>query len=104
VEVTVCYRTVAPAGLADRLRTALAQGVDAVTLLSGSAADNIVDAVGADALRGIALVCIGPVTAAAVRARGLEPVTSSRSGADAVAATVVEALTPRALRSPKSLP
>jgi uroporphyrinogen-III synthase len=92
VEVTVCYRTIPVAGLADALGTALAGGVDAVTLLSPSAVDAVLAAVGATALTGPVLVCGGATTAEAVRIRGLRPVVAARSDPEAVAAALLAAL------------
>lgn len=76
VEVVVAYRTVsALPGRAVELRAALDAGVDAVTLLSSSAARGLCDALGPDAaamLRRAAVVTIGPQTSLALRERGVD--------------------------------
>jgi uroporphyrinogen III methyltransferase/synthase len=92
VTVTVCYRTVPVAGLRRLLVPALAERVDAVTLLSPSAAEAVVAAVGAGALCGLSVVCVGQTTAAALRRHGLNPVVASRGDAEGVAAAVAGAL------------
>jgi uroporphyrinogen-III synthase len=75
VEVVVAYRTVsALASRAGELRAALDAGVDAVTLLSASAARSLCDALAPDAaelLRRTAVVSIGPQTSLALRERGV---------------------------------
>jgi uroporphyrinogen-III synthase len=66
------YRSEMPPGAADRLRRALAAGVDAVTLTSGSTARHLAAAFGGEPLAtGVAVVCIGPQTAEAAREAGL---------------------------------
>jgi uroporphyrinogen-III synthase len=92
VQATVCYRTVPVAGLGRLLAAALADRIDAVTLLSPSAAEAVIGAVGPDALRGVALVCIGGTTAAALRSHGFTPVVAGRGDAEGVAAAVAGAL------------
>jgi uroporphyrinogen-III synthase len=92
VAVTVCYRTVPVAGLRRLLIPALAERVDAVTLLSPSAVEAVIAAVGPDALCGLSLVCVGSTTAAALRRHRLTPVVASRGDAEGVAAAVAGAL------------
>jgi uroporphyrinogen III methyltransferase/synthase len=92
VAVTVCYRTVAVAGLRRLLIPAFAERVDAVTLLSPSTAEAVIAAVGPDALCGLSLVCVGNTTAAALRRHGLTPVVATRGDAEGVAAAVASAL------------
>jgi uroporphyrinogen III methyltransferase/synthase len=76
VDEVVAYRTVRPEGLEARLRQALA-GADVVTFTSSSTVRNLFEALGpseaAQALRGVAVACIGPVTAQTARELGLEP-------------------------------
>ncbi len=92
VAVTVCYRTVPVPGLARLLGAAMAKRVDAVTLLSPSAAAAVVLAVGAEAFRCVTVVCVGATTAEALRSRGISPVTAGRGDAEGVAAAVAGAL------------
>jgi uroporphyrinogen III methyltransferase/synthase len=92
VEVTVCYRTVRIPGLGEALAAALRRGVDALILLSPSAAEAVLAAAGPEALGGLTVVCGGETTAAAVRAHGLAPVVAGRSDPEAVAAALVLAL------------
>jgi uroporphyrinogen III methyltransferase/synthase len=72
VEVLPVYRTVPDdQGLA-MLRTALGDdGVEVVTFTSSSAVRSLVAAVGAEALSDCVIACIGPITSAAARERGL---------------------------------
>ncbi len=76
VDEAVAYRTVAPAGLETTLRQAL-DGADVVTFTSSSTARHLVAALtpgeAARALAGVAVACIGPVTADTVRELGLTP-------------------------------
>jgi uroporphyrinogen-III synthase len=90
--VTVCYRTVAIAGLRRLLIPAFAERLDAVTLLSPSAVEAVIGAVGPDALRGLSVVCVGSTTAAALRRHGLTAVVATRGDAEGVAAAVAGAL------------
>jgi uroporphyrinogen-III synthase len=92
VEVTVCYRTVRVPGLGEALAAALRRGVDALTLLSPSAAEAVLAAAAPEALGALTVVCGGETTAAAVRAHGLVPVVAGRSDPEAVAAALVLAL------------
>lgn len=76
VDEAVAYRTVRPEGLEERLRGALAD-VSVVAFTSSSTVRNLVEALGrgeaAQALAGVAVACIGPVTAQTARELGLEP-------------------------------
>jgi len=73
-EVTV-YRTVVPQDLSwDRVQSILKEGVDVVTFTSPSTIQNlahIVGATGLEALKGVKVACIGPVTAEATKALGV---------------------------------
>lgn len=72
VTVQHIYRSAMPAQAPERLHAALAGGVDAITLTSGSTARNLVAALGGDQLpRGVQIVCIGEHTATEARAAGL---------------------------------
>ncbi|HEU5152683.1 MAG TPA: uroporphyrinogen-III C-methyltransferase [Iamia sp.] len=68
VEVVPAYRTV-PAAVAPAAREAVA-GADAITFTSSSTVSRFVEALGADAVPPV-VACIGPITAATARERGL---------------------------------
>ena len=90
VTVQPVYRTVMPDDAPRRLAVALDQGVDAVTLTSGSTARNLVRALGQRALSpATAVVCIGAHTADAARAVGLDV---AAVASEPSAAGLVEAL------------
>lgn len=87
VDVVPVYRTVLPDGAAAQLQAEIAKRPDAITLASGSAAEHLVEALGGsaaarEALAGIRLAAIGPVTAAKIRELGLpEPVVAAHARA-----------------------
>ena len=72
VQVTA-YRNVVPADLPQRLRGVIAEGIDVATFTSSSTIKNLVSALDGDldGLKGAAIACIGPITAAAARDAGL---------------------------------
>lgn len=73
VETVIAYASVPDAGGAAALRTML-QGsgrIDLVTFLAPSAVDAYADAVGAERLTAVGAASIGPVTSAALAARGI---------------------------------
>lgn len=74
VDVVEAYRTAAPANLAERARAVLSRKPDWITFTSSSTVQNLVDAIGLDALAGIKTASIGPITSATLRKLGL-PVT-----------------------------
>jgi uroporphyrinogen-III synthase len=87
VDIVTAYRTVPPRDPSE-VRAALATGLDAITFASGSAVRNLADLVVgelAEALRGVAVVSIGPVTSAACREYGLEPIEAAEARIDALA-------------------
>ena len=90
--MTVCYRTLRLAGLERTLGPALTAGLDAVTLLSPSAADAVLEAVGSGALAERLLICAGEATAERLRHYGLSPIVASRADPEGVAAALVVAL------------
>jgi uroporphyrinogen-III synthase len=92
VVVTVCYRTAPMPGLGRLLVAALAGRIDAITLLSPSAADAVLQAVGAHAFRYVTVVCVGGTTADTLRRHGITPVVAGRGDAEGVAAAVAGAL------------
>jgi hydroxymethylbilane synthase len=72
VDVVEVYRAVPPPNLPARLRHHLRSGVDVVTFTSSSTVRHFMDALGSDALPAATRVaCIGPITAATARERGL---------------------------------
>jgi uroporphyrinogen III methyltransferase/synthase len=74
VDVVEAYRTVAPEGLAERAREIFtaARKPDWVTFTSSSTVQNLVAAIGSEALRGVKAASIGPITSSAARALGIE--------------------------------
>lgn len=85
------YRTVVTPPPADRVRADLATGVDAVAFASPSAVEAVDRALGGEVaglLAGLAVVCIGPTTAAALARRGISDV---RVAAAATLEAMVEA-------------
>jgi uroporphyrinogen-III synthase len=100
VVVQPVYRTVMPEAATGRLRAALRDGVDAITLTSGSTARHLATALGSDPLpAGVLIVCIGAQTAAAARDAGL-PVhaIAAEPSATGLAAALTGHLTPQPLR------
>jgi len=96
VEVVTAYQTVREEIDGPGVRRALEEGtIDAVTFTSGSAARHLVAAVGFETLRvrGPRIICLGPVTAAAVAALGL-PVdgVAGQATMEALVAAVVSEL------------
>lgn len=73
VDVVEAYRTTAPPDLPTRATEVLATHPDWITFTSSSTARNLIDAVGADALRGVKCASIGPVTSATLRNFGITP-------------------------------
>ena len=72
VWVQPIYQSVMPDAAPRRLRAALHDGIDAITLTSGSTARNLVTALGGELLpSGVLIVCIGEQTASAARDAGL---------------------------------
>ncbi len=100
VSVQLIYRSVMPAEAPDRVRAALAGGVDAITLTSGSTARNLARAAGeGGVVPGIAIVCIGEQTAAEARAAGLIVEAVAREASvDGLMAALTECLAPQPLR------
>jgi uroporphyrinogen III methyltransferase/synthase len=72
VDVVEAYRTIAPAGLTENAKTVLAHKPHWITFTSSSTVKNLVDAVGAEALTGIRIASIGPITSATARELGLK--------------------------------
>jgi uroporphyrinogen III methyltransferase/synthase len=77
VDVVEAYRTVAPSDLAAYARKVLDGKPDWITFTSSSTANNLIAACGAEALRGVRVASIGPVTSATLRAAGVEIATEA---------------------------
>ncbi|MEZ4391258.1 MAG: uroporphyrinogen-III synthase [Polyangiales bacterium] len=76
------YRTVSAASeQREELRRTLGAGVDAVTFMSPSAVNSVLDALGGEValLGGATIASVGPVTSAALRARGITPAVEAAS-------------------------
>ncbi len=71
VDVVDAYRTVPPAGLPTRAGAILAHQPDWITFTSSSTAQNLIDGIGADALRNSRCASIGPITSATLRKSGV---------------------------------
>jgi uroporphyrinogen III methyltransferase/synthase len=71
VDVVEAYRTVPPADLAARAAAIIARQPDWITFTSSSTAQNLIDAIGADALRATRCASIGPITSATLRRNGI---------------------------------
>jgi uroporphyrinogen III methyltransferase/synthase len=71
IDVVEAYRTEAPANLAARTKEVLARKPHWITFTSSSTVKNFVAAAGADALAGIKIASIGPITSATAREFGL---------------------------------
>ena len=72
VDVVEAYRTVAPEDAAARAKEILARRPHWITFTSSSTVNNLVEVAGAEALRGIKLASIGPITSHTIREHGLE--------------------------------
>jgi uroporphyrinogen III methyltransferase/synthase len=72
VDVVEAYRTIVPEGAAARAREVLGARPDCVTFTSSSTVQNFVAVAGADALAGIPVVSIGPITTRTARGLGIE--------------------------------
>jgi uroporphyrinogen-III synthase len=100
VAVQHIYRSVMPDAAPERLRAAIDDGVDAITLTSGSTARHLASILGAASLpAGISIVCIGDQTAREARAAGL-PVhaVAAVASAEGLAQAVNECFTAQPLR------
>jgi uroporphyrinogen-III synthase len=100
VTVQHIYRSVMPVSAPERLRAALAGGIDAITLTSGSTARNLVDALGSNGVpAGVVIVCIGNQTAAEARAAGLTVAAiAAEASVDGLVRALTECLAPQPLR------
>jgi uroporphyrinogen III methyltransferase/synthase len=71
VDVVEAYRTVAPENLVERAREVLACKPHWITFTSSSTVKNFIAAAGREALTGVKIASIGPVTSATLREHGL---------------------------------
>ena len=71
VDVVEAYRTIVPADAAARAKEALAHQPDWMTFTSSSTVTNLLAVTGREALQGIKVASIGPVTSATARDAGL---------------------------------
>jgi uroporphyrinogen III methyltransferase/synthase len=71
VDVVDAYRTSPPPNLAERAAAVLSRQPHWIAFTSSSTARNLIDAVGAEALRGVRCASIGPVTSATLRENGI---------------------------------
>jgi uroporphyrinogen III methyltransferase/synthase len=72
VDVVEAYRTVAPDGLAERIREVFARPPDCITFTSSSTVQNFVTAAGADLLQGVNVASIGPITTSTAEELGIK--------------------------------
>jgi len=100
VTVQHIYRSVMPASAPEGLRAALAGGIDAITLTSGSTARNLIAALGTAVLpAGIVIMCIGEQTAAEARTAGLAVhAVAGEASVEGLVGALTERLTPQPLR------
>jgi uroporphyrinogen III methyltransferase / synthase len=72
VDVVEAYRTVVPHDVAQRVREVLSHRPNWIAFTSSSTVKNLLAAVDREALRGIRIASIGPVTSATLRQHGLK--------------------------------
>ncbi|MCC6341647.1 MAG: uroporphyrinogen-III C-methyltransferase [Bryobacterales bacterium] len=72
VDVVEAYRTVAPAGSPALVKEIFARRVDWITFTSSSTVKNFLALAGGEALRGVKIASIGPVTSETIRMHGFE--------------------------------
>ena len=72
VDVVEAYRTIVPMDAAARAKEALAHKPDWITFTSSSTVTNLLAVTGREALQGIKVASIGPVTSATARQGGLK--------------------------------
>ncbi len=80
VNVVEAYRTGVPEDAESRVRSVFAKGrrVNWVTFTSSSTVTNFLKLAGSDALAGVRVVSIGPVTSATLRRHGIEPAAEAK--------------------------
>jgi uroporphyrinogen III methyltransferase / synthase len=105
VDVVEAYRTVAPEGLAERARNIFTapRKPDWVTFTSSSTVQNLVAALGSEALRGVKAASIGPITSGAARTAGIEVAVEAREyTVDGLIAVLLQYDRPPGLSKPRS--
>ena len=104
VLAVVAYETVEPRDLVPRVRRCLDQGFDLALFASPSAVEAFAQAAGAG-VHGLPVVAIGPTTADAARAAGLDlRATATPSTAEGLVAAAERALAEAIRPAPKPLP
>ncbi len=78
VDVLPAYQTVMPAGAREQAAEVFAEKPDYVLFTSSSTVSNCIEAAGLDALAGVRIASIGPVTSETARAAGLEVAVEAR--------------------------
>ena len=78
VDVVEAYRTVVPEGAAERARAVLARKPDWITFTSSSTVQNFVAVAGVEALAGVKVASIGPITTATARRMGIAVTAEAR--------------------------
>jgi uroporphyrinogen III methyltransferase/synthase len=78
VEVVEAYRTFTPSGLAEKARAILDRKPHWITFTSSSTVTNFVAAAGREALTGLKIASIGPITSAMLRQHGIEPTVEAK--------------------------
>jgi uroporphyrinogen III methyltransferase/synthase len=73
VDVMDAYQSVPPADLAARAQAILARRPHWITFTSSSTVTNFVEAAGREAVAGVKIASIGPITSATLREHGIEP-------------------------------
>ncbi len=105
-EVTevVAYRTVPTSTAApEALELARRGDVDVICFFSASAFHHLADRIGDAAMRHITIAAVGPVTASAIRATGLEVAVEARQATGAAFVAALEryfARIPKGVRTP----
>ena len=74
IDVVEAYRNIVPEGAGERAKGIFAgdSKPDWITFTSSSTVNNFISLAGADALRGVRVACIGPVTSETARSHGLK--------------------------------
>ena len=107
IDVVEAYCTLPPDHLAEAARELLAQRPSCLTFTSSSTVQNLVAAVGAEALRGIPAVSIGPITTRTAQSLGVEITAQAKvftveGLVDAVLGLYTEMTPPLSSKSPKT--
>jgi uroporphyrinogen III methyltransferase/synthase len=101
VDVVEAYRTVAPEGAAEQIRAVLARRPHCITFTSSSTVQNLAALAGVEALRGVKVVSIGPVTTDTAKRCGIEVTAqASEYTFDGLLAAVVETCGPEPISLP----